>query len=84
MEVKQYVDGRLEGEGHPSTPGSDIFMTTESSAATSGWIWLGCRIRINGMPSDRFCGEMDELVIANRALEPPEIVRLMNTNQPDE
>ena len=59
-------------------------MSTEASAAMNGAVWLGCRIKINGMPGDRFCGEMDELVIANRALEPPEIVRLMNSNQPDE
>ena len=59
-------------------------MSSENSAATNGSIWLGCRLGIKGEPKGRFCGDMDELFIANRALEPPEIVRLMNSNQPDE
>src|SRR5438093_13273031 len=84
IEVKQYVEGRLEGEGHRSAPGSDIFMSTENSGEPNGSIWLGCRRGVKPEPKGRFCGEMDELFIANRALEPPEIVRLMNSNQPDE
>jgi hypothetical protein len=83
MEVKQYVDGHLEGEGNPSPSGSDRFMST-SSESMSGTIWLGCRLGLNAVPKDRFFGEMDELVIADRALVPREIVRLMYSNQLDQ
>jgi hypothetical protein len=79
VEVKQYVDGRFEGEGKSSPPGSDIF--TKLSSATSGTVWLGCRLGIDGVRQERFRGEMDELFIADRALEPLEIVQLMKGNQ---
>jgi ferric-dicitrate binding protein FerR (iron transport regulator) len=83
MEVKQYVDGRFEGEGNPSPPGSDRFMgaTQYQAQTTNGAIWLGCRLGIQGVRADRFCGDMDELFIADRALEPAEIIGVMNTNQ---
>lgn len=83
MEVKQYVDGRFEGEGRPSPPGSHIFMypTQASPDTANGVFWLGCRLGINGVRADRFIGDMDELYIADRALEPQEIVRLMTGNQ---
>ncbi|HUB25047.1 MAG TPA: LamG-like jellyroll fold domain-containing protein [Tepidisphaeraceae bacterium] len=83
MAVKQYVDGRLEGEGHPSPPGSDRFMGAlpYQAQTTNGAIWLGCRLGIEGVRADRFYGDMDELYIVNCALEPAEIVRLMDTNQ---
>ena len=82
MEVKQYVDGRFEGEGRPSPPGSHIFMypTQASPDIANGAFWLGCRLGINGVRADRFVGDMDELYIADRALEPQEIVRLMSGN----
>jgi hypothetical protein len=81
--VKQYVDGRFEGEGNPSPPGSDRFMgaTQYQAQTTNGAIWLGCRLGIQGVRADRFCGDMDELFIADRALEPAEIIGVMNTNQ---
>jgi len=84
MEVKQYVDGILEGEGKPSTPRGDAFMhSAEYSAQTAnGTLWLGCRLGKQGVRSDsRFYGDMGDLFIADRALEPQEIVHLMNTNQ---
>jgi hypothetical protein len=80
LEVNQYVDGRLEGEGKPSPTGSEIFTRTPGTIANDT-VWLGCRLGINGVRSERFLGEMDELFIADRALEPQEIVRLMNYNQ---
>src|SRR5207248_9216922 len=63
MEVKQYVDGRLEGEGRPSPPGSDIIMSPGNSRLTaSGAIWLGCRLatKVEGVRSERCSGDMDE------------------------
>jgi hypothetical protein len=79
MQVKQYIDGRLEGESKPSPPGSEIF--TKLSNATSGALWLGCRIGLNGVRQERFRGSMDELFMADRALEPVEIVGLMQNNK---
>jgi ferric-dicitrate binding protein FerR (iron transport regulator) len=83
MVVKQYVDGRFEGEGKPSPPGSDIFRTVDLRKAQDlkDVIWLGCRLGINGVRTERFYGDMDELYVADRALEPREIVQLMNGNQ---
>jgi hypothetical protein len=80
LEVNQYVDGRLEGEGKPSPPGSEIF-TRAAENVSKDTFWLGCRLGVKGVRSERFCGEMDELFIADRALEPQEIVRLMTTNE---
>ncbi len=83
MVVKQYVDGRFEGEGKSSPPGSDIFKTIDPQKALSlkDGIWLGCRLGINGVRAERFAGEMDELFVADRALEPREVVQLMNDNR---
>lgn len=82
VEVKQYVDGRLEGEGKPSPPGSDVFKFTEDTRNMSNAVWFGCRLGSNGPRKDRFLGEIDELCIANRALGPREIVQLMKDNKP--
>jgi hypothetical protein len=83
MEVKQYVDGRLEGEGHSSPPGSEVFkqLNSEKTFSMNDIVWLGCRLGISGVRTERFCGEMDELYLADRALEPQEIVQLMSNNQ---
>jgi ferric-dicitrate binding protein FerR (iron transport regulator) len=84
VEVKQYVDGRFEGEGKPSPPGTEISEKfREQNASTIGdTIWLGCRIGLNGPRRDRFRGELDELCVADRALAPQQIVHLMKGNQP--
>ena len=52
----------------------------KAAKPNNGAVWLGCRLRIRGVPGERFTGDMDELFIANGALQPHEIVRLMNTN----
>jgi Concanavalin A-like lectin/glucanases superfamily len=79
-EVKQYVDGRFEGEGRPSPPGSSTARTSPANVLNT--IWLGCRLGNDRPRKDRFRGEMDELFIADGALMPQEIVQLMNGNQP--
>jgi hypothetical protein len=83
VEVKEYVDGRFEGEGKPSPPGTEISAKfREENATTIGdTVWLGCRLGALGPRKDRFRGEMDELCIADRALEPREIVQLMKENR---
>ena len=84
VEVKQYVDGRFEGEGKPSPPGTEVSEKfREQNTSTIGdTVWLGCRIGNDGPRRDRFRGEMDELCIADRALAPQQIVQLMKDNRP--
>ena len=77
MEVKQYVDGRFEGEGKPSPPGTTNFI----AAHTDGTFWLGCRLGTKGVRTDRFRGDLSDLFIIPRALEPQEITQLMNKNE---
>ncbi|MDB6113489.1 MAG: FecR family protein, partial [Lacunisphaera sp.] len=80
MQVKQYIDGRLEssritltpGTSRPASPGAVAPVATDV-------IWLGCRL--TGKQPERFRGEIDELFIADRGLEPQEIVSLMNDNR---
>jgi ferric-dicitrate binding protein FerR (iron transport regulator) len=81
VQVKQYVDGKLEGEGTPSPPGGQK-QTVEAASDIDDTIWLGCRLGSGGPRKERFRGEMDELFIADRALGPFEIVSLMKDNQP--
>jgi hypothetical protein len=85
VQVKQYVDGRLEGEGNPSSPGSRGFAmppSAEEITTVTDTMWLGCRLGGNGQRRERFRGEMDELFIADRAMGPREILQLMKDNQP--
>ncbi len=83
--VKQYIDGRLEGEGHPSPLGNgeNTAKFNEAGAVNvRDILWLGCRLGSSGQRMDRLRGELDELTIADRALEPREIVALMKDNRP--
>ena len=84
VEVKQYVDGRFEGEGKPSPPGTEVSAKFREKDVTKigDTVWLGCRLGNKGPRKDRFRGEMDELFIADRALGPREIVSLMKDNKP--
>jgi hypothetical protein len=85
VEVKQYVDGKLEGEGAPSPPGSTgrvPELSAEEAATVNNIVWLGCRLGNSGPRRERFRGELDELFIANRAISAIEIVSLMKENQP--
>ena len=70
MDVKQYIDGHFEGEGKPSPPGSEIFAYSAENSRdsdTNGTFWLGCRLGIKTVRTDRFSGALDELFI----LTPP-------------
>lgn len=80
VEVKQYVDGRLEGEGRPSPPGGEFL--TEPNPVVSNTLWLGCRLGDTGPKRDRFRGVLDELCVADVALGPQQIVHLMHENRP--
>jgi ferric-dicitrate binding protein FerR (iron transport regulator) len=80
VQVKQYVDGRLES----STVALDNHHGPEGreDPALTDYVWMGCRIGNDGPMQDRFRGEIDELFIADRGLEPNEIVGLMKSNRP--
>jgi hypothetical protein len=80
VQVKQYVDGRLESE--TIIPGKIHAMSHKASVAITDILWLGCRLSGRTPRQDRFHGEMDDLFIADRGLDPGEIVQLMKYNQP--
>jgi hypothetical protein len=77
VQVKQYIDGRLESS--TIVPGTLHPVSLTGSAALMDVVWLGCRL--TGKQPERFRGELDELFIADRGLEPQEIVSLMNDNR---
>jgi hypothetical protein len=80
VQVKQYIDGRLESSRITLTPGTSRPASPGAVApAATDVIWLGCRL--TGKQPERFRGEIDELFIADRGLEPQEIVSLMNDNR---
>jgi hypothetical protein len=83
LDVKQYVDGRLEGEGRPSPAGSNIFLYSSDNTPedANGNFWLGCRVGQTGPKAERFVGEISDLFVFDRALEPQEIVKVMSSNQ---
>jgi ferric-dicitrate binding protein FerR (iron transport regulator) len=83
MEVKQYIDGRLEGQGKPDVSRSDIwdYSPDKTVPTADNRFWLGSRLGQSDVRTNRFAGEIDELFIADRALEPQEIQRLHESNQ---
>ena len=74
MQIRQYVDGRLEG-ARSKRVGKR--MLARGSAHPANLLTIGA-----GADGTIFRGEMDELFIADRALVPQEIRQLMNRNQP--
>ena len=79
VQVKQYVDGKLESSA-TNPPGRSVRLSAskeESPANLEDVVWLGCRLGPNGLKKDRFKGQIDELFITDRGLEPNEIVQVM-------
>ena len=79
VQVKQYVDGRLES--NTVTPGTKRSIggnTKLGDISNRDVLWLGCRLGGNGAKAERFSGQIDELTIVDRGLEPAEIVQLMD------
>jgi hypothetical protein len=78
VQVKQYVDGRLES----STIVRGTLSAREGTgdAAIADTVWLGYRLTGNRQEGRRFLGELDELFIIDRAIQPYEVVALMNDN----
>jgi ferric-dicitrate binding protein FerR (iron transport regulator) len=80
VQVKQYVDGRLESNAITPGPKRSIRANVRANETLSRdrRIWLGCRLGATGPKKERFLGEMDELVVLDRAVEPAEVVSLMD------
>jgi len=86
LQVKLYLDGRFEGEGRPSPPGTRLDSTKSPEDYTNevrDTLWLGCRLGSDGARDNRFRGTIDELFVVDRELVPSEIVRLMKENRLD-
>ena len=83
VQVRQYVDGRLESSTiTPDAMGGEARTSNrEAMAQLTDVLWLGCRLGVDGLKKNRFRGDMDELFVADRGLEPTEIVSLMNDNR---
>jgi ferric-dicitrate binding protein FerR (iron transport regulator) len=79
VQVKQYIDGRLESSTITLTPSKVVRSPLTGDAGLLDVVWLGCRL--TGKQPERFRGEIDELFIADCGLEPQEIVSLMNDNR---
>jgi hypothetical protein len=79
VQAKQYVDGRLESS--TIIPGKVRAPAVAESSVLADVVWLGARISPGGLRLNRFRGEIDELFIADRGLDPQEIVSLMNDNR---
>lgn len=79
VQVRQYVDGRLESS--TVIPGRTRGPAVAENPALTDIVWLGRRLGPNGPRADRFRGDLDELFITDRGLEPQEIVSLMNDNR---
>ena len=79
VQVKQYLDGRLES--NTVTPGTKRSIggnTKLGDNSNRDVLWLGCRLGGNGAKAERFSGHIDELTIVDRGLEPAEVVQLMD------
>ena len=79
VQVKQYVDGRLESS--TIVPGLVRAPAGKGDATIADTVWLGYRLTGRKQEGRRFRGEIDELFIADRALQPSEIVSLMKDNR---
>ncbi|MDP3071193.1 MAG: LamG-like jellyroll fold domain-containing protein [Opitutaceae bacterium] len=79
VRVRHYVDGQLEGGTTFASraPGPAV----EEDPALADIVWIGRRLGPSGPRTERFRGDLDELFIADRVLEPHEIVSLMNDNR---
>ena len=78
MQVRQYVDGRLEGVSAKRF-GKRVAMRASPAADVPAPDTLSIG---RGPDGQRFRGELDELFIADRVLAPQEIRQLMHRNVP--
>jgi ferric-dicitrate binding protein FerR (iron transport regulator) len=82
LHVKQYVDGRLEQPGfRHSKKAKRELLYAGAVDAPNDTLVIGRRIGRAGEAHGKFRGSLDELFIADRALTPQEIHRLMLENK---
>lgn len=78
VQLKQYIDGRLESStinlGKTRAAG-------HADRALQDTVWVGRRLTGGQKYPERFRGEIDELLITARGLQPGEIVALMKDNR---
>lgn len=79
VQVKQYVDGYLESS--VIIPGRTRSPSGKPDPSLDDLLWIGTRLGATGPRQERFRGEIDELFIADGALQPQEIVRLQQDNR---
>ncbi|MDP3071783.1 MAG: LamG-like jellyroll fold domain-containing protein [Opitutaceae bacterium] len=79
VQVKQYIDGRLDSS--TIVPGVVRAPVGMVDATVEHQVWLGYRLTGHKQEGRRFRGELDELFIADRGLQPHEIVSLMKDNR---
>jgi len=83
-QLRQYIDGRLDGLSARRHPKRARGFQTESHAPADSAeeaLWIGRNFTDRGS-SGHFRGALDELFLADRALSPPEIRQLMTQNKP--
>ena len=83
-QVRQYVDGRLDGLSAKRSAKRARGFQSEGDTVTGSAeeaLWIG-RNFANHDSAGPFRGALDELFLADRALTPPEIRRLMTHNGP--
>jgi len=81
VEVRQYVDARLESGSITTGQFRATGRAADTGAPLLDTLWLGCRLGAGGPRQERFRGEIAEIHVIERALNPREIATLMQTNQ---
>ena len=85
MQIRQYVDGRLESPSARHLGKRIRRVSVLATASTSGLeeaLWIGCNLDANQTNRPHLRGTLDELFVADRALAPQEIRRLLQKNAP--
>lgn len=81
-QIKQYVDGRLEGVSSGAAGRKrPAQVALDSTDERQDQFWLGRHIAGAHRVKDRFRGDLDELFVIDRALTPGDIVHLMDFNR---
>jgi hypothetical protein len=85
MQIRQYVDGRLENasDHHSGRRNRRTLSPNASLASTPDEaLWIGRNAEDGEPDQQRFVGALDELFVADRALSPQEIRHLIKKNTP--
>lgn len=78
-QMRQYIDGRLDADSAKQATRHGPADRPRLIATDRELLQIG-----RGRDGSRFCGQVDELFVADRALSPQEIRQLHRTNRPGE